>query len=124
MARLPSSDDSIAPVTILDANGHVVRVVPASAFRSSQTRIAASRRPSSGSVRAGGGYYTTPGQEQPSAKVDPKVSAIVYVAARAPDAGEDDAALAASTSIVFARIRFASNASANPSSFVVAGAGI
>ena len=75
-------------------------------------------------MRAGGGYYTTPGQEKPSAKVDPKVSAIVYVAARAPDAGEDDAALAASTSIVFARIRFASNASANPSSFVVAGAGI
>jgi hypothetical protein len=51
--RLPSSDDFNAPVTVLDADGHVVRVVPASAFRSSQTRIAASQRPSSGSVRAG-----------------------------------------------------------------------
>jgi len=28
-ARLPSSDESIAPVTILDAQGHVVRVVGA-----------------------------------------------------------------------------------------------
>jgi hypothetical protein len=32
--RLPSSDESIAPVTILDAQGHVVRVVAAAEFRS------------------------------------------------------------------------------------------
>lgn len=32
--RLPSrDDDSIAPVTILDAEGRVVRVVPATEFR-------------------------------------------------------------------------------------------
>ena len=32
--RLPSNDESIAPVTILDAQGHVVRVVAAAEFRS------------------------------------------------------------------------------------------
>jgi hypothetical protein len=31
--RLPSHDESIAPVTILDGQGRVVRVVPAAEFR-------------------------------------------------------------------------------------------
>ena len=31
--RLPLGDESIAPVTILDAQGHVVRVVSAEEFR-------------------------------------------------------------------------------------------
>jgi len=31
--RLPSGDESIAPVTILDAQGRVVRVVPADQFQ-------------------------------------------------------------------------------------------
>jgi hypothetical protein len=31
--RLPSFDETIAPVTILDGLGHVVRVVPATEFR-------------------------------------------------------------------------------------------
>ena len=33
IVRLPSGDDSIAPVTILDAEGRVVRVVSAEEFR-------------------------------------------------------------------------------------------
>ncbi len=33
IVRLPSGDDSIAPVTILDAAGRVVRVVSAEEFR-------------------------------------------------------------------------------------------
>jgi hypothetical protein len=37
--RLPSGDDSIAPVTILDAQGRVVRVVSAEEFR--RARLAA-----------------------------------------------------------------------------------
>ena len=43
--RLPSSDESIGPVTILDAQGHVVRVVAAAEFRSTPARVGASRRP-------------------------------------------------------------------------------
>jgi hypothetical protein len=31
--RLPAGDESIAPVTILDAQGHVVRVVSVEEFR-------------------------------------------------------------------------------------------
>jgi len=31
--RLPSCEEGIAPVTILDAHGHVVRIVAASEFR-------------------------------------------------------------------------------------------
>jgi hypothetical protein len=31
--RLPDHEDTIAPVTILDADGHVLRVVPAREFR-------------------------------------------------------------------------------------------
>ena len=31
--RLPSHEESIAPVTILDGQGNVVRVVPAAEFR-------------------------------------------------------------------------------------------
>jgi hypothetical protein len=38
--RLPSSDESIGPVTILDAQGHVVRVVAAAEFRSTPPRSA------------------------------------------------------------------------------------
>jgi hypothetical protein len=34
--RLPSPDESIGPVTILDGQGRVVRVVPASEFRRAQ----------------------------------------------------------------------------------------
>ena len=45
LVRLPSSDESIAPVTILDAQGHVVRVVAAAEFRSTEPRVAASRPP-------------------------------------------------------------------------------
>jgi hypothetical protein len=37
--RLPSSDETIAPVTILNAQGHVVRVVPASEFRRAATIV-------------------------------------------------------------------------------------
>ena len=33
IVRLPSGDDSIAPVTILDAEGRVVRVISAEEFR-------------------------------------------------------------------------------------------
>jgi hypothetical protein len=33
IVRLPSGDDSIAPVTILDAEGRVLRVVSAEEFR-------------------------------------------------------------------------------------------
>ena len=43
--RLPSNDESIAPVTILDAQGHVVRVVAAAEFRSAPPRVGAARRP-------------------------------------------------------------------------------
>ena len=38
--RLPSGDESIAPVTILDANGQIMRVVSAEEFR--RTRPTAS----------------------------------------------------------------------------------
>jgi hypothetical protein len=36
--RLPSAEESIAPVTILDADGHVVRVVSAAEFRQAHPR--------------------------------------------------------------------------------------
>lgn len=47
--RLPSHDESIAPVTILDAQGRIIRVVSAEEFR--RDRLAATadireRRPS------------------------------------------------------------------------------
>jgi PHD/YefM family antitoxin component YafN of YafNO toxin-antitoxin module len=40
--RLPSADDSIAPVTILDGNGNVVRVISAEEFRRDHPTLAAS----------------------------------------------------------------------------------
>ena len=47
--RLPSGDDSITPVTILDAQGRVVRVVSAEEFRSARleatAKIPEDRRP-------------------------------------------------------------------------------
>lgn len=43
--RLPSSDELIAPVTILDARGQVVRVLPADEFRRTHPRDAAGRSP-------------------------------------------------------------------------------
>jgi len=39
LGRLPSSDESIAPVTILDAQGHVIRVVSTSEFRTRRPGI-------------------------------------------------------------------------------------
>jgi len=51
--RLPSSDESIAPVTILDAQGHVVRVVAAAEFRSTRrgsALLGARRRSAPGEV--------------------------------------------------------------------------
>ena len=45
--RLPLADDLIAPVTIFDAEGHVVRVVAASDFRgATQPEGEAPRHPS------------------------------------------------------------------------------
>lgn len=41
--RLPSSDESVAPVTILDAQGHIVRVVAAAEFRSTELRVDGAR---------------------------------------------------------------------------------
>jgi hypothetical protein len=38
--RLPSGDESIAPLTILDDQGHVVRVVSAAEFRRTHPRLA------------------------------------------------------------------------------------
>jgi hypothetical protein len=38
--RLPSGDEVIAPVTILDAQGHVVQVVAADEFRRTHPREA------------------------------------------------------------------------------------
>ena len=47
--RLPSGEDSIAPVKILDANGQVVRVVSAAEFRETHSSSAPSRfRPAAG----------------------------------------------------------------------------
>jgi hypothetical protein len=43
--RLPSGDESIAPVTILDAQGQVVRVVAADEFRRIHPRAATARFP-------------------------------------------------------------------------------
>jgi hypothetical protein len=43
--RLPSGDEFIAPVTILDAQGHVVRVVAADEFRRIHPRDATARFP-------------------------------------------------------------------------------
>ena len=40
-----SGDESIAPVTILDGQGHVVRVVTAVEFRRTHPRVATSRYP-------------------------------------------------------------------------------
>ena len=41
--RLPPTEESIAPVTILDANGHVVRVVSATEFREMHPSSATAR---------------------------------------------------------------------------------
>jgi hypothetical protein len=38
--RLPSADDSIAPVTILDGKGNVVRVISAEEFRRDHPTLA------------------------------------------------------------------------------------
>jgi hypothetical protein len=47
--RLPSSEDFIAPVKILDADGQVVRVVSAAEFRETHSSFAPSRlRPADG----------------------------------------------------------------------------
>jgi hypothetical protein len=47
--RVPPTEEPIAPVKILDANGHVVRVVSASEFREMHSSFAASRfRPTVG----------------------------------------------------------------------------
>jgi len=47
--RLPSTEESVAPVKILDANGHVVRVVSATEFREMHPSFASSRfRPTVG----------------------------------------------------------------------------
>jgi hypothetical protein len=43
--RLPAGDDSIAPVTILDAQGQVVRVVAADEFRRIHPRNVTARYP-------------------------------------------------------------------------------
>jgi len=42
--RLPSADESVAPVTILDAQGRVLRVVAAAEFRSVSPQNAGPRR--------------------------------------------------------------------------------
>jgi len=39
--RLPSADESIAPVTILDAQGRVLRVVSAEEFRRARPKATA-----------------------------------------------------------------------------------
>ena len=41
--RLPQGHDTIAPVTILDAQGHVVRVVAADEFRLTHPMVVTSR---------------------------------------------------------------------------------
>ena len=43
LVRLPSSDESIAPVTIFDAQGNVLRVVSAADFRQAHPTGATSR---------------------------------------------------------------------------------
>jgi hypothetical protein len=43
--RLPSGDEVIAPVTILDAQGHVVQVLAADEFRRTHPRDTAARFP-------------------------------------------------------------------------------
>jgi len=43
--RLPSTDELIAPVTILDAQGQVVRVLAADEFRRTHPRDATARFP-------------------------------------------------------------------------------
>jgi hypothetical protein len=43
--RLPSDDEVIAPVTIFDAQGHVMRVVAADEFRRIHPRDATARFP-------------------------------------------------------------------------------
>ena len=47
--RLPSTDDTIAPVTLLDADGHVTQVVSADEFR--RTHPAASRGFASAAIK-------------------------------------------------------------------------
>ena len=43
--RLPQGQDIIAPVTILDAQGHVVRVLEAAEFRRTHQTVAPPRFP-------------------------------------------------------------------------------
>ena len=50
VVRLPSGDEVIAPVKILDAEGNVVRVVSAAEFRRTHPRVP-TRRPLSLSHR-------------------------------------------------------------------------
>jgi len=49
--RLPSGDESIPPVTILDAHGNLVRVVSAAEFREAHPNIASPRLRPAGSRR-------------------------------------------------------------------------
>ena len=53
--RLPSDEESIAPVTILDAQGHVVRIQAAAEFRRTHVSVAASRYPTAALRRQGRG---------------------------------------------------------------------
>ena len=41
--RFPSDDESVAPVTIFDARGRVVRIVTAAEFRAAHPRATATR---------------------------------------------------------------------------------
>ena len=49
--RLPSGDESIPPVTILDAHGNLVRVVSAAEFREAHPNVASPRLRPAGSRR-------------------------------------------------------------------------
>jgi hypothetical protein len=49
--RLPSGDNPIAPVTILDPHGHVVRVVSAEEFRRTHPTNASTRLTTNGRRR-------------------------------------------------------------------------
>lgn len=53
--QLPSGDESIAPVTIFDAQGHVVRVMVAAEFRRTHPRVARSGSPAAAIRRQRGG---------------------------------------------------------------------
>jgi hypothetical protein len=57
--RLPLEDEFIAPVTIFDAQGHVVQVVAGAEFRRSHPRLATSRYPAAAIRRPRGGERPT-----------------------------------------------------------------